>query len=337
MKLIRTLLPLMTAFLLMNCGPSGNSFTIEGEFTAGMKGGELYLFNPYNPEGRIDTLAITNGRFHYEGETEDTLPLLLLFPNALEHVIFVSPAKEFQYRAAANDLKNYQVTGSEENELMNQFRQETSRQKDTQILDIAKRYITDHATSPVALYLFERYFIQAIEPKASDLVQMQKLLKKHHPNNRLLFSVEGLLKNAQSLNIGNKVPNVSLKQRSKEMRKLWTQSTKDYTLIFFWATWIPNSYDMLWKVRQIQEDNSEKMRSVGISLDNERYRWEDLTKRDSLLIEHYCDGLVWSSPAVQELGLNTIPYYVITDHSHKVLKTGTNMEQMEKDIKQYVK
>ena len=106
--------------------------------------------------------------------------LRLLFPNALEQVIFVSPAKSLQYQAAANDLKNYQVMGSEENELMNQFRQETSRLKDTKIPDIAKQYITDHASSPVALYLFDRYFIQAMEPSTSDLAKMQKLLKKHH-------------------------------------------------------------------------------------------------------------------------------------------------------------
>ena len=121
MKFFKTLLPLMVTLLFTECGPSGNSFIIEGEFI-GMKAGELYLFNPVDPTGKLDTLSIADYKFKYEGEVEDTIPYVLLFPNGVEHIIFVSPAKSIKYKAATNDLKNYQVTGSEETELMNQFR-----------------------------------------------------------------------------------------------------------------------------------------------------------------------------------------------------------------------
>jgi len=336
MKSLRILLPLLATFLLQGCGPSGNSFTIQGEFT-GMKAGELYLFNPTNPEGKVDTLTIADHKFQYSGETTDTLPYVLLFPNAVEHVIFVCPAAAIRYTAAANDLKNYQVSGSEENELMNQFRRETSTLKDNQIPPVAKQYITEHAASPVALYLFDRYFVQAPEASLAEVGDMLRILKKHHPNNHLLFSVEGLLKNADALATGKKVPDVDLVPASKDKRKLWAGQKKDYTLLFFWATWIRNSYDMLWRVRQLQEQNGEKVRFVGISLDNERYRWEDQTKRDSLTIEHSCDGLSWSSPTIQRLGLGTIPCYVITDKSHKVVASGTDVDQMAKDVSKYVK
>lgn len=336
MKFSELLLPLLATFLLQGCGPSGNSFTINGEFT-GMKAGELYLFNPSSPEGKVDTLTIVDYKFQYEGETTDTLPYVLLFPNAVEHVIFVSPATAIHYDAAANDLKNYQVTGTEENELMNRFRQETATLKDVQIPLVAKQYITEHAASPVALHLFERYFVQAPETSLSEVGNLLKILKKHHPNSHLLFSVEGLLKNAGTLETGKKVPDVKLVLRSKEKRKLWANQSKDYTLLFFWATWIRNSYDMLWKIRQTQEQNREKIRFVGISLDNERYRWEDQVKRDSITIEHSCDGLSWSSPIIQQLGLGTIPYYIITDKSHKVLASGTDVDQMAKDVSKYVK
>lgn len=327
-------MPLLTAFLLMECGPSGNSFTIEGEFTAGMKGGELYLLHPNQTDGRIDTLTIKNGKFYYEGETEDTLPYTLMFHNALEQVIFVSPAKSIKYVAAANDLKNYQVLGSEENELMNQFREHTSALKNQQITPVAKQFITDNAASPVALYLFQRYFVQTNDKEAPALL---KLLQKHHPDNLQLIVAENLLKHTKTITEGQKVPNVALTLKSRKTQNLWANSTKNYTLIFFWASWVQNSYDMLYKIRQLQEENSEKMRTVGISLDNERYRWEELTRRDTLLIDHYCDGLAWSSPVIQQLGLGTLPYYVITDKTHKVLTKGTDIEQMKKDITKYVK
>ena len=337
MKFLKILLPLTVALLLMECGPSGNSFIIEGEFT-GMKAGELYLFNPTDPEGRLDTLAIADYKFKYEGEVEDTIPYVLLFPNAVEHVIFVSPGKTIKYAAATNDLKNYRVMGSEENELLNQFRQETSTEKESQIPHIAKQYIKDHTASPVALYLFDRYVMQQRgQTNVKEIMSLLKLLKQFHPNNHQLFATEGLLKNGDRMSEGSTVPNVELTQQGKEAKKLWKDEKKDYTFIFFWASWIPNSYDILWRVRQLQTGNSEKVRFIGISLDGERYRWEEQTRRDSLVIEHYCDGLAWSSPMVQDFGLGTLPYYIIIGKSHQVLSAGTNVEQMAKDVTKYVK
>ena len=321
---------------LTGCGPSGNNFQIEGEFT-GMKAGELYLFNPNDPQGRIDTLHIVNYHFSYEGTTEDTIPLILLFPNAVEHVIFVSPATSLRYTAAANDLKNYHIEGSAENDLMNQFRTETSSLKEKQIPNTARQYIKENPTSPVSLYLFDRYFLQLQSSTSSQITSILKLLKPHHPDNRLLLSAEGLLKNADHLKKGTLMPNIPLTPTSRKTQNLWDKSTKDYTLIFFWATWLPNGYDILYKVRQLQEANKETMRTVGFSLDNERYRWEDLTRRDSLLIDHSCDGLSWSSPTIQQIGLQTLPFYLITDRTHCILTTGTNMDQLSKDVTKYVK
>jgi len=336
MRFVQFLLPLATTLLLIGCGPGGNSFIINGEFT-GMKAGELYLYNPNSIDGRIDTLTVKDGVFSYEGEIEDTVPYVLLFPNAVEHVIFVSPGKTIEYSAATNDLKNYQVVGSEENELMDRFRLETSSLKENQIKNIAKQYIKENITSPVAFYLFDRYFIQDDYSTTAELSALLKVLKKQNPNHRLIYMAEGILANACAMKTGNKVPDVSLMNISKEKRQLWPKKKSDYTLIFFWASWIRNSYDMLWRMRQLQSSNSERMRFVGISLDNERYKWEDQVRRDSLVIEHYCDGLSWSSPAIQKLGLGTIPYYVIVDQSHKVLVSGTDVEQMAKDVSKYVK
>ena len=302
-----------------------------------MKAGELYLYNPNSIDGRIDTLTVKDGVFSYEGEIEDTVPYVLLFPNAVEHVIFVSPGKTIDYAAATNDLKNYQVVGSEENELMNRFRLETSSLKENQQKNIAKQFIKENIASPVAFYLFDRYFIQDENSTIAELSSVLKLLKKQNPTHRLIYVAEGLLTQANAMKTGNRVPDVTLMNISREKHQLWKKKNADYTLIFFWASWIRNSYDMLWRVRQLQSSNSEQVRFIGISLDNERYKWEDQVRRDSLVIEHYCDGLSWSSPSIQKLGLGSIPYYIIADKSHKVLVSGTDVEQMAKDVSKYVK
>lgn len=328
------MLPLV-ALLIMGCNPGGNTFRIKGRFD-GMNAGELYFFCPSDPSGRIDTLTLVGGQFEYEGETEDTLPYVLLFPNALEHVIFVSPGKTIEYKAAANDMKNYMVSGTDENEQLTQFRLETSELKEKQTLDKVREYIKTNPESKVSAYLFDRYYMQ--KPDA-DYAEADKLLQQliaGQPDNYRLMAMSGQMSSAGALRVGNKVPDALLRADGDKRRKLWDKKS-DYTVIFFWATWLRNSYDFVWRVRQLQETCDANVRFVGISYDTEIYRWQEMTRRDSLQIEHYCDGLAFASAETKKFSVPELPFYVIADKSHKVIITGNDVQQLAKDVSKYVK
>ena len=115
---------IVMAMLLASCHPSGNTFRIKGTFRD-MQAGELYIYNLSDDHARLDTLTIQEGKFLYRGEADEVTPYMLVFPNGMEQVIFAGPGHDLTYEATANDLKNYVVNGSDENTLMNQFRQET--------------------------------------------------------------------------------------------------------------------------------------------------------------------------------------------------------------------
>ena len=112
--------------LLAACGPQGNDFRLEGSFRD-MQAGELYVYNLEGRDAKFDTLTIQEGRFLYKGQVTTTTPFILLFPNGVEQVIFVSPGADLAYEATANDLKNYVVNGTDENKLMNKFRREATK------------------------------------------------------------------------------------------------------------------------------------------------------------------------------------------------------------------
>ena len=87
------IIPLVVT-LLMGCGPSGSSFKINGSFES-MKGGELYIYNLTDEYARLDTINVADGQFEYSGETtKDVVPYMLVFPNAVEQVIFVAAGQE---------------------------------------------------------------------------------------------------------------------------------------------------------------------------------------------------------------------------------------------------
>lgn len=325
------------ALLLVSCGPSGSSFRIRGSFRD-MQAGELYIYNLSSDNARIDTMTVQGGKFQYKGQAKDVTPYILVFPNGMEQVIFVGPGEDLEYEATANDLKNYVVNGSAENKLMNQFRQETFPLDQSLVQDIAKNYIKENAESPVAVYLLDKYFCQDSKTDYEELKALFKVVKEKQPRNRILLTLEREMSYPHQLQKGEKLPNVSLVKDDKSSVKLWKES-KDYNLIVFWSTWMPNGYDVLWRMRRNNRDYKEggRLRTVAISLDIERHRWENAVRQDSIDIEHYCDGLSFESGVVKKFGISSLPYYILTDKSHKILEKSGDIQELDNDLKKHVK
>ena len=325
-----------TLTLLASCGLSGSSFRIRGKFRD-MQAGELYIYNLSSKNARLDTLTIQEGKFLYRGEADEVTPYMLVFPNGMEQVIFVGPATDVEYEATANDLKNYVVNGSEENQLMNQFRQETYTQNPSQMKVTARRFIKENPLSLVAIYLLDTYFVQDDEVSHAEVKELLKVLKAKQPDNHYLLDIDSKVTSAEHGEVGKILPDVSLMTRDKKMEKLWKQSA-DFNLVAFWALWMPNGYDFLWKLRQCAEKyGGNRLRIVGVSLDMERYRWEDAIRGDTLRhIDQYCDGFGFESKALKTLGVHDIPYYILTDKNHKVLESGNEVTKLEEMVKNHL-
>ena len=328
----------LVATLLMGCGPSGSSFRIEGKFSD-MTGGELYMYNLYNKDSRFDTITVNSGKFTYDGECNEATPYMLVFHNAMEQVIFVAPGKEITYEVSSTDLKNYVVKGTDENETMNKLRQSMSADP-THSQDIVKQYIEDNSTSIIAIYLFDRYYVQSNKATKKDISKVLGILKKAQPKNDYLLNIEGRLKEMDKNLVGKLVPDVTLYNPTGEKSKLWDTKRECNTLIFFWASWANGYYDFIWKIRDHVREHRDTIngRYVGISLDAEKSRFtSDARTDEGIGIEQYCDGLAFESDAVKKLGISGIPYYVIVDKKHKIIATGQETDKLKADLKKYFK
>lgn len=351
--LLKLLAVVFVACLLAGCGPDGNSFRINGTFRD-MQAGELYIYNPATTQACFDTLTVRGGRFTYEGQASTVLPYMLVFPNGMEQVIFVGPGQELDYEASANDLKNYVVSGSEENKLIAQFHKETYTLTPPQVTATARNYIVEYPESPASVYLLDRYFIQADGVTTEELSQLLPTVLKQHPHNHLLLETESRLRYSLHLLPGAKLPDTPLTRRDHTTTQLWAADIQPTTktplsplaprplhlniqprrtLILFWSTWMHDGYDLIWRLRQ-QANDSLSTRIVAISLDVELQRWLDATRSDSTsAIEHYCDGLGFESPAAKTLGASRMPYYILTDPQHHILERGHDLADLNKLLK----
>lgn len=328
----------LTALLtLVGCGLRGNTFRLNGTIK-GMEAGDIYIYNLSVDDARFDTLRLEAGNFYYGGNVEEITPYLIVFPNALEQVVFIGPGEEITYEAVSNDLNKYRVNGMKENDLMSEFREETQNASYSSIQAAARKYLTDNQESVVALYLFDRYFVQNSQTTYKELEDILAILRPSHEDDTYFMSLEGKVKRMKALNQGDEFPNIKMRGRGSITGNVWP-SNSDYTLFVCWATWIPSSYELLAKVRLLERGTPKsKLRIIAYSIDNEYGRWENMVKYDSINgIEHYNDARAFAAPVIEQTGIGRIPTYYLLKSDHKILAKGSELNQLNTDIDKYIK
>ncbi len=330
-------LALLLVCLFVSCGPGDNRFKIKGSFE-GMPSGQLFIYNFGDETANFDTVNINNGEFVYGGTVNELTPYILVFPNALEQIIFVDKGKEIKYKASASDLKNYYVDGNDENILMNDFRKSTKDLVGLQVQKIAGQFINKHSSSAVAVYLFDRYFVQDEYTPIATLKSKLKILKRNNPHNKFILTVENNLKMIEAGQIGKKLPDIVINTRLKHKINI-QKVNSDYTALVFWASWIPDQYGFMNKFSNISKEYSlnNKIKIFAISLDTEIYKWEDLIKEDTVYCEQTCDGQAWESPIIKKLGITTIPTFIIADKRHRIISRGNSLDALRENLDKFAK
>ncbi len=321
---------------LVSCGSDDSKFRIRGQFD-GMPSGQLLIYNLSDGTAGLDTIYIENGEFAYGGTVRELTPYILVFPNALEQVIFVGGGDDIRYTASANDLKNYRVDGNGCNELMNAFRKDTEKMTGEEIKTKAREYIKDNAASPVAVYLFDRYFVQDDTTPLSTLKAISKQIGGVNPDKEYIMSINNRIKQMEAGQVGRTVPEMRLKSKSKHDVSLRDSKCK-YTAVIYWASWMPDQYGYLSKLSGMSRQFSDKdVRFITVSLDTEIYKWEDFIREDSVVCEHCCDGHAWDSPAVAKLGVTSVPTYLIVDNKYKIVARGESLDELRGKLNELIK
>lgn len=329
------ILPLATLLTLLGCGPSGNTFRLKGSIS-GMESGEIYIYNNSVEEQYYDTLRVENGKFFYSKAVDEVTPFIIVYPNAIEQVVFIGPGDEIEYKVASNSLNNYEIKGSDENKLMNSFREEILNAGATAVQAKAKKYISENTQSPVALYLFDNYFVQNTQTTYKEMMEILEVLRADNEDNTYFLRLEKEAKSMKTIGVGDSFPNIKLKGKNTTSQ-VW-DSNSTLTVFLCWTVWMPTSYEFIAKIRQTESRYPKRdVRLVAYSVDNEYDRWYSMTRYDSIRsIEHFNDTKAFDSPVLKQLGVSKIPTYFIMNSDHRVISKGDNAQTLEAEIKKFL-
>lgn len=321
------------SFALLCCTGHPKEVRLEGEF-ANLEQGEFLIYSTDEALDRLDTLRIVDGIFSYTLPTVQPATLHILYPNQSELVVFAGPGDDIVIKGDAQNLSEVEVSGSEDNELYTEFRQETNGKSAEETKNIAHNYILEYPTHAVSRYLFTTYYLCDEEASVKETTALYDSLCRACPDDLALSKLSSRVRSLGLLRVGNPLPDFSLTLKpghggnGAEQRII---KKGDYNgkllLIAFWANWKGGSAGAIYRARRLRRElkgRGKDIELISYSLDADETQLYRNEERDSIDFPSYCDFLSLSSPLVQKWGIRELPYIILVTPDGNIAASGSD-------------
>lgn len=320
---------LAVALALVSCGTRKGYFSIEGRFL-NLNQGEIYVYSPDGVIEGIDTIKVNGGRFALEIPCKRDGLLMLVFPNFSQQPVFAESGEGVDIKADASHLKQMEVTGTDDNKLMTDFRKGIASASPPEATKLAEHFVRDNAESPVALYLIKRYFV--VEGNAAALKKARELLaivKGEQPKNGNVARMEKSLKTMLAANVGDRLPSFSAVDiNGKQVSDAMLRGKK--SIVFTWATWSYDSQSMMRRIKDIMASKSGSVAAIGINLDASSKTCRETVERETFPFPNICDEALFDSKLLTLFGLHSVPGNIIIGADGKVAARNVATDNLER-------
>lgn len=303
----------MTLFLALTlaaCGTDRHHFKIEGRFLH-LNQGEFYVYSPSGDLDGLDTLRVEAGRFALEIPCETPTVLMIIFPNFTEQPIFAEPGATVDIKGDASHLKEMEVTGTDDNELMTKFRQQIVNASPPECKKYAVQFIKDHPESAVGVYLLNRYLLKDAKPDYAQIVSLADLMIAKQPKNGYLIQLKEKTQRIQRSAISGSLPQFSVKDINGNALTQSYLTSAPVAVAYSWATWSYDSRNFTMQLRDWEQQSSGRLKVLGVCLDGNVEECRQTVKGDGITWPTVCDGKMMDGMLVQRLGLWIVPDNVV--------------------------
>lgn len=329
------LLLLFTVIALAACGPGGNKCVLDGHFLK-MNQGQFFLYSLDGITDGIDTINVVGGHFEHEITCKEKGYVVLVFPNFSEMPIFIEPGKEISIKADATHIRDIEISGSDENKQMTKWRKETADMNDKQRTKAAEDFIKANPASLVSHWLMHRYFIASKDVDYKKAYTLYNIIKgASNETTTSTVALEKALKSASSTQVKSKLPKFTATDINGNK-----VSSADYmkgkAVILVWSSWNYDSHNIHRSLKDLngKDGDGNDIKILSISLDPSKSEAKETYKRFNTDWPCICDAMMWDSPLVNTLGINTIPeVFILKDGV--ITDRNVRMDELTKKVRGY--
>lgn len=310
--------------------------SLNGEIK-GLGNDTIYIYGVDEMYDRMDTLLVENDKFSKTVSLDTLIAARLLFSDGTQYPFFMDEGNKIQIKGSAAELNSLEISGNTPNEEFSAFQKELKglgTPSEKVLEDKAGKFINEHHSSLVSIYLLDKYFVQKEKP---DYAQIKKLTEHMTGELKDRPYIDGLLDRIQEEEKAStgktaayfRLPNAEGKQITRSNFK------DQYLLIHFWASWDTASRDSNAMYRRIYKkgQKNKKFALLGISLDLNKDNWKKAIGTDTLKWEQACDLSGWETGVVKQLAIRTLPANVLLSPSGRIEGKNLSEAAIEKKLK----
>ncbi len=342
MNMTRTKMRLLfSIFLLLNSyvGITQTKTEIIGKMKKG-RGKMVYLL--HEEKGKV--IAVDSTKVNVFGSYKLSTEVVLsdfyqLTADKKEGILLLLEGNEKVKIKSGSSLKekNYQISGSKDSELIQEFLSVKSNEnvsKDS-LKEYASQFVEKNASSLAVFIALD----EAKDIKKA-LEQAEKGIGKTHPNTMFhtsLMTALASISPAKSTNnkatVGQHAPEVNMPNPDGKIITIESLRGK-VVLIDFWASWCgPCRRENPNVVKMYHKYKDQGFEVFSVSLDNNKGKWLQAIEKDQLSWpNHVSDLKGWGSVATTIYGFRGIPYTVLLDRQGKIIQTRLRGVALEKKL-----
>lgn len=295
---------------------SGSKFEIDGQLL-NMNQGIIYVYSSSGLISNIDTIKVVGGRFTYNREISQEGTLVLVFPNFSEVPVFAAPGEDVTLKGNAQQLTHITISGTDENELMTEFRIDAANKSPNETEKLAEDFIKKHPESQAAVWALEKHLILKSKADLKKALALAKEIRKVQKDNGKLTQLILELEKRKFDLIGKPLPQFSIVDVNGKVVNNETIKGKK-TIIYTAASWdYSNDFDrnIKSKITPITAD----FQAVRINLDASKSMAKNEAKYIDKNITIVCDEKLFKSPLLKLFGLYSMGDNVVVDANGKVI------------------
>lgn len=307
------------AATLVSCAHRVENFVLDGNIE-GVDSTEILLTGIDYRFDRVDTISVKEGTFHYECQLDTITPVILVFKDGRQEVIFAENTVETAFFMDENG--NVSVNGGEENTIYRAFLSSLSGEETSQeMVNLIDSLIVSDPSSEVVPYLIYRYCLSGdVDKKTlSGLIEgMNGQMKDNAFISSILNNVSENIKKATVFRDRTVFDTAMVRTELKDIIE------DDNVLFYFWASWDKSHKEEIDSLKAIWKDFSDRQfHIVGFSLDTQQDRWKQTIREDSLSWEQYSDFKGPDSNILTQFA-KEIPYYILVRRITGTVVVSTN-------------
>jgi peroxiredoxin len=342
-----------------------STYTITGKI-AGLDTGWIYLFNRQVEPRKFDSVRINHGDFTFTGKADSPQYCLLGIPNAehekeyrlgffvenghinitgskdsVEKAVITGSATEDEYKSFLAGRKSlddeeigleklYDSVEKKDDKMMLDSLQKIFKLHSIKEKDYVKAFAKNHSASVISA--FEVYQQFSYNPDAAELDDIYNNFAISIQHSYFGKKIKDVLDIAKKTAIGNPAPDFMQNDVSGKSVSLASFKGK-YVLVDFWASWCgPCRAENPNVLKAYSKFHPKGFNILGVSLDDQKDKWEQAIKNDKLVWTQVSDLQGWKNSAAVMYGVQGIPMNFLIDKDGKIVGKGLRGDDLEKKL-----